>query len=244
MDTKTETEYFRHQIEEHADTKYEAVIRKSIPSDLKVHGLRVFEIRPIVRAWRRAHKDVACEDLVALAEALWDGPSREERMVALELLQHYPRCITSLARSRFEGWRQDLDNWELTDVLGRGVLGPWVLADADERVQYLWDLIGEKDIWSRRLGLVGAIGMNAARKDIGFPDLTLELVDQVKGERDPMITKAVSWMLRDLSTKHPDQVATYLNSNRDALAGHVVREVDNKLKTGLKSGKRKRGGSH
>ncbi|NIN65326.1 MAG: hypothetical protein GTO63_11630, partial [Anaerolineae bacterium] len=57
MDTETETEYFRDQIEEHADTKYEALIRKSIPSDLKVRGLRVFEIRQIVRAWRRVHKD-------------------------------------------------------------------------------------------------------------------------------------------------------------------------------------------
>jgi 3-methyladenine DNA glycosylase AlkD len=52
-----------------------------------------------------------------------------------------------------------------------------------------------------------------------------------------MITKAVSWMLRDLSKKHPDRVAAYLEGNRDLLAGHVVREVDNKLKTGLKSGK-------
>ncbi|NIN66806.1 MAG: hypothetical protein GTO63_19370, partial [Anaerolineae bacterium] len=206
-------------------------------------GLRVFEIRQIVRAWRRVHKDVACEDLLALAEALWDGPSREERMVGLELLQRYPRCVTGLEWSRFERWRQDLDNWELTDVLGLRVLGPWVLADADERAQHLWDLIGEKDIWSQRLGLVGAVGMNRARKGVSFPDLTLELVDQVKGERHPMITKAVSWMLRDLSEKHPDQVATYLDDNCDALAGHVVREVGNKLKTGLKSGKRKSRGS-
>jgi len=52
-----------------------------------------------------------------------------------------------------------------------------------------------------------------------------------------MITKAVSWMLRDLSKKHPDRVASYLEDNRDVLAGHVLREVTNKLKTGLKSGK-------
>ena len=41
-----------------------------------------------------------------------------------------------------------------------------------------------------------------------------------------MITKAVSWALREMTKKHPDQVAAY-----------VVREVSNKLRTGLKSGK-------
>lgn len=238
MDTETETRYFLAQIKQRADPKYEAVIRKSIPSELKVHGLRVFEIRQIVRARRRIHKDLACEELLALVEALWDGPSREERMVALELLQHYPRCITGLAWSRFERWLRELDNWELTDVLGVGVLGSWVSVDADERVQHLWDLIEDEDVWDQRLGLVAIVGMNRARHDASFPDLTLEMVDEVKAEQHPMVTKAVSWMLRDLSKKHPDRVATYLEANREVLASHVVREVSNKLNTGLKSGKR------
>ena len=52
-----------------------------------------------------------------------------------------------------------------------------------------------------------------------------------------MITKAVSWVLRETTKTHPDHVAAYLNDNQAALAGHIVREVNNKLRTGLKSGK-------
>jgi 3-methyladenine DNA glycosylase AlkD len=52
-----------------------------------------------------------------------------------------------------------------------------------------------------------------------------------------MITKAISWTLRELAKKHADQVAAYLEENRQVLAGHVVREVSNKLRTGLKGGK-------
>lgn len=40
-----------------------------------------------------------------------------------------------------------------------------------------------------------------------------------------------------MTKTHPDQVAAYLEDNRDVLAAHIVREVDNKLRTGLKSGK-------
>jgi len=173
-------------------------------------------------------------------EALWDGESREERMVALELLQHYPRWIPDLTWARFERWRRGLDNWELTDVLGVGVLGPWVLGDPDARVKHLWDLIAEENVWSRRLALVSTVGLNRGRKDISFPAVTLELIDQVKGERHPMITKAISWTLRELTKKHSDKVAAYLEDCRNVLATHVVREVSNKLETGRKSRKVKK----
>lgn len=41
---------------------------------------------------------------------------------------------------------------------------------------------------------------------------------------------------REERKTHPDQVAGYLEDNQDVLATHVVREVNNKLRTGLKSG--------
>jgi hypothetical protein len=38
---------------------------------------------------------------------------------------------------------------------------------------------------------------------------------------------------------HWDAVAVYVEENRGVLASHVVREVENKLRTGLKSGRDK-----
>lgn len=52
-----------------------------------------------------------------------------------------------------------------------------------------------------------------------------------------MITKAVSWALREMTKLHSDLVGAYLEKNREVLAAHVVCEVNNKLRTGLKSGK-------
>ena len=237
MDVHVEKTNLLQEIEAQADPHYEAVIRRSIPSSLEVHGLRVFEIRKIVRAWRREHKDADLDDLLALVEALWAGPSREERMVALELLQHYPQSILQLTWTHFDNWRGDLDNWELTDVLGLGVLGVWVAADQDHRAQRLWDLIADEDVWSRRLGLVGGIALHRALQTVESAKLALQMVDQVKEDRHPVITKAVSWTLRALGTRHPDEVRAYLEENEDLLARHIVREVTNKLTTGRKDGR-------
>ncbi len=87
------------------------------------------------------------------------------------------------------------------------------------------------------MALVATVRMNREAADPGILDLTLRLVDRVKEERHPMITKAVSWVLRGLTKHHRDRAAAYLEENRDVLAAHVVREVNNKLRTGLKSGR-------
>lgn len=239
MDIEAEKRYLLDQIKQHADPSLQEVISRVIPTGLKVYGLRTTVLRQIAGAWQRAHERIAREDLLVLVEAMGHGESREERIVALELLRHYSRWIPDLTWAHLERWRRGLDNWELTDVLGVGILGPWVLGDPDARLSHLKHLIADEDVWSRRLALVSTEGLNRADKGITFPAVTLDLIDRVKQERHPTITKAISWALRVMIKKHPNEVAAYLEDNRGALATHVVREVSNKLKTGRKIGKGK-----
>jgi len=237
MDVQAERQYLLEQISQHAEPEHQAGMMRVTSTRHKIYGVRVPHLREMARDWWRAHKKIAHDDLMALLEALWDGGSREERLLALYLLGRYKRWIPELTWAHFDRWRQGLDNWEVSDGLGQWVLAPWLLAGPDTRLGHVWDLIADEDLWSRRLALVATVGLNRGRKDLSFPDLTLGLVDRVKQERDPMITKAVSWALREMAKKHPDQVAAYLEENQDVLAAHVVREVNNKLRTGLKSGK-------
>ncbi|MFQ5593946.1 MAG: DNA alkylation repair protein [Anaerolineae bacterium] len=223
------------QIEALADEAHRAGMQMAVPTGLKMYGLRVPQIRDLAKAWSREHKAVERAELWALFEALWAGDSREELMLASELLQRYKRWIPQLEWAQFDRWRRRLDNWEVTDSLGQRILGPWMLNDPESRVAYLYDLIQDEDVWSRRLALVTTTWLNRGRKDLSFPDVTLELVDRVKSERHPMITKAVSWALRELTKKHVDVVARYLDANTEMLAPHVVREVRSKLETGRKN---------
>lgn len=240
MDLRTERQRLLEQIEAQADPHYQGVIQRSIPSPLQAYGLRVWQIRQIVRAWRREHRDVSMDDLLPLVEALWAGESREERLIALELPQHYPFAISQLTWEHFDRWRRDLDNWELTDVLGLGVLGPWAAASLERRERHLWDLVQDESIWSRRLGLVSIVGLNRARAHVDLLALALGLIDQVKGEPDRTITRAISWVLRELGKEHPGEVLAYLEENVDLLPKYVLQEVTNKLTTGRKDGRGKK----
>jgi 3-methyladenine DNA glycosylase AlkD len=55
-----------------------------------------------------------------------------------------------------------------------------------------------------------------------------------------MVTKAMSWALRELSKREPAAVRRYLAARSGALAALVRREVRNKLETGLKNPGRRR----
>ena len=57
-------------------------------------------------------------------------------------------------------------------------------------------------------------------------------------DRDDMIVKAMSWALRALAKRDPKAVDTFLKRYRSRLAPRVVREVGNKLRTGLKTPRR------
>jgi 3-methyladenine DNA glycosylase AlkD len=240
MDVPAEKRRLLEQIQARADPAYAQAVGRAVSSPLKVYGLRVWEIRQIVKSWRADHKAISLEDLLPLVETLWASPSREERLIALELPMHYPQLLPALSWDWFQGKRQDLDDWELTDVLGVGVLGPWVAHDPERRASHLRRLVLDDDVWSRRLGLVATVGLHRTRKEAQTLSLALSLIDQVKQEQNATITKAISWVLRALSKDYPEQVATYLERNVDSFPRHVIREVRNKLETGRKNGKRAR----
>jgi 3-methyladenine DNA glycosylase AlkD len=73
--------------------------------------------------------------------------------------------------------------------------------------------------------------------DARLSDLSFALIERLKGERDILITKAVSWLLRNLTLRHKQEVAAYLKANGASLPPIAVRETTRKLKTGTKSGK-------
>jgi len=59
----------------------------------------------------------------------------------------------------------------------------------------------------------------------------------VAKDRDDMVVKAVSWALRELAKRDSASVRAFLRREGDRLAPRVLREVRNKLATGLKNPK-------
>jgi 3-methyladenine DNA glycosylase AlkD len=52
------------------------------------------------------------------------------------------------------------------------------------------------------------------------------------------VMKALSWALRELAKKHPEEVRRFLDAHEAHVAARVQREVRNKIVTGQKNPRR------
>ena len=73
--------------------------------------------------------------------------------------------------------------------------------------------------------------------DIRFRDLAFANIEVLKAEKAILITKAVSWLLRSMTSRHHAAVAAYVEANAASLPAIAVRETRTKLRTGTKSGR-------
>jgi 3-methyladenine DNA glycosylase AlkD len=76
---------------------------------------------------------------------------------------------------------------------------------------------------------------NKARGGQGDAMRTLAICNLVVDDREDMVVKALSWSLRELAKRDRRSVKKFLDEKQTHLARRVVREVNNKLNTGLKN---------
>jgi len=86
----------------------------------------------------------------------------------------------------------------------------------------------------RRASLVLLTKSVRGSNDARLSKLAFKNIDLLKGEKDILITKAVSWLLRSLIKNHRVEVVDYINKNRQILPKIAIRETERKLKTGRK----------
>lgn len=157
------------------------------------------------------------------------------RFVAYELVLHHPAAIGSLNRKSLQELGQGISDWGTVDAFACYLAGlAWREAQVSDGLIERW--ASSRDRWWRRAALVSTVPLNnKARGGQGDTGKTLKICKILIEDRDDMVVKALSWALRELSKRDAKSVRDFLEKNRGELAARVVREVTNKLKTGLKN---------
>jgi 3-methyladenine DNA glycosylase AlkD len=159
------------------------------------------------------------------------------RFVAYELIKHHAAAAASIREKHLERFGRGLDEWGDVDCFACYLAGPaWREHQISDKVIHRW--ARSKDRWWRRVALVSTVPLNSkAQGGQGDTERTLEVCRLLVTDRDDMVVKAMSWALRELSKRDPNSVRKFLDGHSD-VAARVIREVSNKLSTGLKNPKR------
>jgi len=91
-----------------------------------------------------------------------------------------------------------------------------------------------KDRWWRRTALVSTVALSR-RGDADDLRRVAQICALLAADRDDMVEKALSWALREIAKKNPKVASIFLREHRQTLGARVIREVNNKLTTGLKT---------
>ncbi|CAF4216445.1 unnamed protein product [Rotaria sp. Silwood2] len=146
-------------------------------------------------------------------DCLLDSSIHEHRQAALFILV-YRFLAASKASSRDDNLRCELsnfyikalkrgrvNNWDLVDTSAEHLLGAYL---EDRPRQLLFDLASSTQLWERRAAMIATLAF-IKRKD---GSTTFELAKKLLNDPEPLMHKAVGWMLRETGKRISQKVLT------------------------------------
>lgn len=164
------------------------------------------------------------------------------RSVPYELILAHQGAFNMLDEQGLEELGRGLDSWGSVDSFARTLSGPaWLRGLIRDEAILKW--ARSQDKWWRRAALVSTVALNV-RSYGGKGDVprTLEICKLLVDDHDDMVEKALSWALRELVVHDAAAVSDFIARHEARLGSRVKREVGNKLRTGLKSPRKRRTG--
>lgn len=194
------------------------------------------ELRKITRDWMKSHKTLSCEQFATLLTSLIKGESATEKWMAGMLLNYASKEQQGFDPVLFDTWLDHLVGWAEVDAVCTGEHTIKMLpANWTAWKQLLTKFSKSKNINKRRASLVLLCSPMRHVNDERLASIALANIERLKVEKEGLITKAISWTLRSMTTHYRKALTAYLNEQKDSLPKIAVRETMTKLRTGKKT---------
>jgi 3-methyladenine DNA glycosylase AlkD len=151
------------------------------------------------------------------------------------MLAHYDQFRNDLPLNILDDWIGNLNGWrEIDTTCQSNYTAKDILLNWEEWHPFLVDLSQRDTIQHRRASLVLLVKPLLDSEDERFILTALGNVESLKHEKDKLITKAVSWILRSSVKRHRQIVGEYVFKNEASLPAIALREFKKKYTTGKK----------
>ncbi|MEO7990414.1 MAG: DNA alkylation repair protein [Chryseolinea sp.] len=194
-------------------------------------------LRTIAKNWMRAHSDLTTTHFSTLLTSLIKGESSTEKCMAGILLDYATKEQRQFNPKLFDGWLNELEGWAEVDTLCTGKYSSTEIINQWQSWEpLLLKFSVSKNIHKRRASIVCLCSPLQNHSDKRLADCAIHNIEALKSEKNILITKAISWILRTMIKHHHKIVENYVNENESTLPPIAIRETRVKLKTGKKSG--------
>lgn len=208
---------------------------RNYPTKLEIIGVTVPNIKIILKELRQLTNQWTIEEKKTLAQQLVNTNYHECHHLSYMYLEQEKTTLKSLTANECTALGTCLDNWVLIDTYCTYILGV-LWRDGRISNKYIHTLADSEDLWRKRCALVCTVALNQkARGGKGDVLRTIEVCEKAIDDKRPLIIKALSWALRVLIAIDRNAVEGFLATYDTQLSNAIIREVNNKLSTGLKN---------
>ncbi len=202
----------------------------------KTYSLTNPQLKTLLNNWHTQHKDIGFNDFQNLLDSIYvQSESATEKYLGGGILKLFPEYRKQLDPKRLDRWLENLTGWAQIDSLCQSNFG------AEEMLNN-WDiwkktLVGfnkSLHISKRRASLVLLTKPVRDSTDARLKELAFTNIDRLKSEKNKLISKAISWLLREMTKLHKSDVYKYVKENKEKLPAIAVRETLRKIETGKK----------
>lgn len=199
-----------------------AYMKTSMP----FYGVQKPQRTPIAKAVKRRFDIDDIEQYLAVVEAVWTMPHREEKYLAVHLARLYPQYVTPASVPLYEKLIREGAWWDFVDELAIHLVGRVFLDERRVLRPLLDEWVHDDDLWIRRTAILAQIGHKKSTDQRMLFDYCLRCA----GESEFFIQKAIGWALREYSRFAPGAVQNFIVQNRERLSALSVREGAKRLR--------------
>ena len=211
-------------------------LARYLGSNKKYPGIKTGHLVQVANEFLKENKDIEATELAEIIGNLILSGSYEEHIVGGKIFtflkseerQKIPFFELKRWLKKAQGW------WEVDVICQSSYTGKEVQENFFKWKEAIRDFSKSNSISHRRASLVLQAKSNREIGDDKMVKLALETVETLKHERDILITKAISWLLREMCRHNKELIHKYLQLNKDTLPAIAYRETMKKITTGKK----------
>ncbi|HEY0656794.1 MAG TPA: DNA alkylation repair protein [Chryseosolibacter sp.] len=200
------------------------------------YAINAPKLREIARSWARNNKALSATEFCKVVDSLIHGESSTEKVIGGMIMDYATKEQIQFDPKIFDSWIEQLEGWAEVDAVCTGQYTINALPlQWSKWEKILKRFAKSKNIHKRRASLVLLCSPVRYCQEESMAAMAFANIEALKHEREVLITKAISWLLRSMIKNFKKEVSEYVSKNKDSLPSIAVRETLVTLKTGKKT---------
>lgn len=219
-------EWVRGELRAAVDDEFRRGQYRFFKEEVSNYGVRGDEVKRIASELHRRVKTWSAADRFKLCDALWQGGTLEEGVVAIYLCRRFQRQCGAAEFKLFARWiDRYVHNWAHTDGVSSWLLAASI-ANAPELIEQLPAWAASRNRWKRRAAAVALLqeGKKGRNTESIFRIAALLMEDP-----DDMVQKGVGWLLKETYPKRPRETVAFLAQWKERTPRLVLRYAAEKM---------------